>query len=70
MGRNITIEKTKPREARPAGQAGFGGGQQNPVDTESTTCFIGNLAFGTVEDSLRDAFQSCGDIKDVRIARD
>jgi len=66
MGRSLIIEKTKPREARPQNT----GGASNGGDTESTTCFIGNLAFGTVEDSLRDAFQSCGDIKDVRVARD
>ena len=66
MGRTLVIEKTKPREARPAGNDQA----NNNGDTESTTNFIGNLSFYTVEDALRDAFQGCGDIKDVRIARD
>lgn len=62
MGRTLVCEKTKPKEQRPAdGAAG---------NTESTTCFIGNLKFDTVEDSLREVFADCGDIKDVRIARD
>ena len=60
------VEKTKPKVTGGAG--GFGGAQENT--TESSTLFIGNLGFDTVEDSLRAVFESCGDIKDVRIAKD
>ena len=66
MGRTIVVEKTKPKVTGGAG--GFGGAQENT--TESSTLFIGNLGFDTVEDSLRAVFESCGDIKDVRIAKD
>jgi nucleolin len=37
---------------------------------ESKTCFIGNLSFTTEVEALREAFQDCGEIKDVRVARD
>lgn len=65
MGRNITVEKTKPK---PDGGYQAGGASQDT--TESTTLFIGNLGFETVEDSLREVFEGCGKIKDVRIAKD
>merc|ERR1712032_719294 len=35
---------------------------------ESKTIFVGNLSFKTDEDSIRDFFDDCGSIEDVRIA--
>jgi len=35
--------------------------------SQSKTIFVGNLSFSTTEDSLRDYFEECGGIKDVRI---
>ena len=67
MGRSITVEKTKPK---PDGGYQAGGAQGGQDTTESTTLFIGNLGFETVEDSLREVFEGCGKIKDVRIAKD
>mmetsp|Transcript_27389 Transcript_27389/g.26458 ORF Transcript_27389/g.26458 Transcript_27389/m.26458 type:complete len:81 (+) Transcript_27389:361-603(+) len=45
--------------ARPSG----GGGN-------STTLFVGNLKFDSNEDGLMNVFSKCGDINQVRIARD
>lgn len=64
MGRTLYIEKTKPRESREGGFTQNGGGSG-----EFTTCFIGNLSFYATEDGIRQLFESCGDIKDVRIAK-
>jgi nucleolin len=66
MGRTIIIEKTK--EGGAGGAGGAAGGA--PVNTESKTCFIGNLSFYTEVESLRAVFEDCGEIKDVRIAKD
>lgn len=73
MGRTLTIEKTK--EGGGAGGAGGAGGYQGAAsggaaNSESKTCFIGNLSFQTEADSLRAIFEDCGDIKDVRITKD
>lgn len=38
--------------------------------SESTTCFVGNLSFYTEADALRAIFEDCGEIKDVRVAKD
>jgi len=35
--------------------------------SQSKTIFVGNLSFSTTEDSLREYFEECGGIKDVRI---
>jgi nucleolin len=68
MGRTLVIERTKPRVQGGAGGFGGAGGAQDAG--ESTTLFIGNLGFDSVEDSLRAVFTGCGNIKDVRIAKD
>lgn len=38
-------------------------------DSDSSTVFVGNLAFGTKEDTLRRFFEKAGSISDVRLAR-
>jgi len=71
-GRTLKIEKATPREQRPTGGNNrgpqTGGAPQG--DPNSTSVFVGNLAYSTTEDDLRDLFESCGEIKEVRIARD
>lgn len=73
-GRSITVEKTIPKEERPAGNPRNGGNRRNNSDNEkdpnSTSVFVGNLSYTTTEDSLRQLFSSCGAIKEVRVATD
>lgn len=58
-GRNIWVEFS--------GQAAGGYKPQgNPEDV--TTLFVGNLGFRTTKESIEYFFQSCGAVKDVRIA--
>jgi RNA recognition motif-containing protein len=51
-------ERSRERERRD--DRGSGGSQ-------SKTIFVGNLNFSTSEDALREFFEDCGGIKDVRI---
>jgi len=44
-----------------------GGGGWNRAQNQSKTVFVGNLNFTTNESALRDFFEDCGQIKDVRI---
>jgi len=70
-GRTLKVEKATPREQRPGGGNNRGpqsGGPQG--DPNSTSVFVGNLSYTTSEDDLRQLFESCGEIKEVRIARD
>jgi len=72
-GRSITVEKTIPKDERPAGGNRNGGNRrnnENEKDPNSTSVFVGNLSYTTSEDSLRQLFSSCGAIKEVRIATD
>ena len=78
FGRSIHVEKTIPRDQRPAKDAGGAGGQgaawsQKPrseQDPNSTTVFVGNLSYGSTEDSIRHHFTGCGEIAGVRVAMD
>jgi nucleolin len=61
--RPLTIEKTRPKQERntrdsPSRQQG----------ESSTKVFVGNLSYSTTESSLRQLFDGCGDITNVRIA--
>jgi RNA recognition motif-containing protein len=40
----------------------------NDSGSQCKTVFVGNLNFSTTEDSLRDFFETCGGIRDVRIS--
>ncbi|EAR99037.1 hypothetical protein TTHERM_00384810 (macronuclear) [Tetrahymena thermophila SB210] len=59
MGRQIFIEKTKPKIERPA---------QLPADQDSKTIFVGNLSFVTNKETLKKFFASCGKVVNARIA--
>jgi nucleolin len=65
-GRQLTIEKTKPKGER-APRGGFNR-QQAPRDPASAKVFVGNLSYSTTETSLRQIFDGCGDIANIRIA--
>lgn len=58
MGRRIKVNRSsdKPPPRRTAG--------------DPNTVFVGNLSYQTTEDDLRDFFKECGDVKDVRLAKD
>lgn len=60
LGRQILIEKTKPKGERPA---------HLPVDEESKTIFVGNLSFQCEAETLKKFFASCGNVLDARIAQ-
>ena len=60
LGRQVLIEKTKPKGERPA---------HLPVDEESKTIFVGNLSFKCDSDDLKKFFASCGSVVDARIAQ-
>jgi nucleolin len=64
-GRTLTIEKTKPKGERPPRELNR---QQEPRDPASTKVFIGNLSYSTTEANLRQLFENCGEISNIRIA--
>merc|ERR1711976_238784 len=78
-GRNIFIEKTKPKEQRDFGanKRNFesnnnnneGGFERKRHSNEECTAFVGNLSFNTDEDKLWEFFEPCGNLKDVRIGK-
>ena len=73
MGRYLEISKAEARGAYNAGAQREGGnGFSRPAAPagDSSTCFIGNLSYGTTVETLREVFQDCGPIVDVRIAMD
>jgi len=70
-GRSITVEKTVPKEQRPPGNNDRRrDDDQNQRDPNSTSVFVGNLSYNTTEDSLRQLFDDCGAIKEIRVATD
>jgi len=70
-GRSVTIEKTVPREQRaPAAGAARDFGQKSERDPTSASIFVGNLSYQTTEDSLWAFFETCGQIANVRVAKD
>jgi len=64
-GRQLTIEKTKPKGERAPRRFER---QQGDRDPTSTKVFVGNLSYSTTETSLRQLFDGCGDITSIRIA--
>jgi len=70
-GRSVTIEKTTPREQRaPAAGNARDFGQKSERDPTSASIFVGNLSYQTTEDSLWAFFETCGQIANVRVAKD
>ena len=72
-GREISLDFSggKPavsNDRNGGGQRSFGGapGAGGP----STTLFVGNLSFKTQENNLRRFFADCGEVKDIRVAKD
>jgi RNA recognition motif-containing protein len=59
--RHGSRERSRERE-RP-----YDGGNGDS-SSQCKTVFVGNLSFSTTEDSLRDFFETCGGIRDVRIS--
>jgi len=75
MGRYLEISKAEPRGtfgAQKEGGFNQGNGFNRPAAPagDSSTCFIGNLSYGTTVETLREFFEDCGPIVDVRIAMD
>eukprot|EP01016_Furgasonia_blochmanni_P032364 TRINITY_DN333_c0_g1_i1.p3 TRINITY_DN333_c0_g1~~TRINITY_DN333_c0_g1_i1.p3 ORF type:complete len:172 (-),score=61.24 TRINITY_DN333_c0_g1_i1:392-907(-) len=70
MSRNVHIERTIPKDQRQGGggRGGPSGGSRG--DPDSSCVFVGNLPFGVDEQTMMDFFDSCGEIKHVRIAKD
>jgi len=64
-GRQLTIEKTKPKGERAPRRFER---QQGDRDPTSTKVFVGNLSYSTTETNLRQLFDGCGDITSIRIA--
>lgn len=71
MGRQVWIEKTKPRNERPSygDRGGDRGGQSRGGHrNEENTIFVGNVSFRSDKDELWNFFAQCGGVADVRIA--
>jgi len=51
------------------GQGGQGGYQKSNYQGEKFTAFVGNLAWKSTEQSLKKFFGACGNVVDVRIAK-
>jgi len=67
-GRALKIEKSTPKESRAPRETG--NTPRGEKDPNSTTVFVGNLSYNTTEDAVRSLFETCGKVKDVRIAYD
>jgi len=73
MERKIKVELAKPRVDR--GGRGGGGGkggdfELSPKPDGCITIFVGKLSYEIDEKTLRDAFKSCGEIKEIRWLND
>lgn len=71
MGRWLNVEESFGAPARDNnGQKSFTqqGYNQDNANKKSNTIFVGNVSFNCTEDSLRGAFESIGNINQVRIA--
>jgi nucleolin len=58
----INFSNQKPANAKPA--------IADPSAEGSDTLFCGNLSFTATEDDLRALFESIGELRDIRIAKD
>jgi len=65
-GRDIVVQAATPKEDRPRDDRN----SKTSGDPTSTSIFVGNLSFNTGEDELRDLFDGCGEITNVRVAKD
>jgi len=74
MERKIKAEFAKPRADR--GGAKRGGGGRNadfelsPKPEGCITVFVGKLSYDIDEETMRDTFKDCGDIKEIRWLND
>jgi len=59
MGRSVRINMSSDKPT----------GDRAPKDN-STTCFVGSLSYNSTENTIRDFFAACGEIRAVRIAMD
>ena len=59
MGRILRVNFSSQKPDR---KPGFGSGS-------SSTVFVGNLPYSVTEDSIREFFEGCGEIKQVRISK-
>lgn len=72
MGRRINIEQAKKREERPPrGSQAFSKPPNANSGVAGTSCsiFVGNLSYNTDENSLKVAFEGCGEILSARVAK-
>lgn len=61
-GRALKVNMSNEKPTGRSQSSGGGGGEP------SATLFVGNVSFNTDQNSIREFFSECGDIKDVRIA--
>ena len=69
-GRELFVEQTRPRENQQQGQNRFQANGNKPSGAVSTNVIVRNLPFSVNEDQLRNQFQDCGNIKNIRIMTD
>jgi len=60
MGRTVRINMSSDKPT---------GGERAPKDN-STTIFVGSLSYNSTEDTIKEFFAACGEIKAVRIGMD
>ena len=76
FGREISVEEAKGKQTADGdGNARFTKPAQSfdkpiPDNIETSTIFVGNLAYRTDADSLRNFFQECGTVVDSRVVTD
>jgi len=51
-------------------RGGFGGGDRAPRQNSGNTIFVGNLPYKVNENAIKGLFKDCGNVMDVRIAKD
>jgi len=64
-GRSLKVEKATPKEQRPQGDR-----PPREENDSATSIFVGNLSYTTTETQLRQLFEPCGAIKEIRVAAD
>jgi nucleolin len=66
-GRDVVVQAATPKEDRPTGDRAE---RKSGGDPSSSSIFVGNLSFNTNENELRDLFEGCGEVTNVRVAKD
>lgn len=69
-GRMIRVSESRPKTAAGGGTFGGGGGEFNASGATEVKLFVGNLAFETDLETIRELFEKEGEVKDCYMPKD